>query len=95
MSDLRRGKSTRHLLTGLLRQSVFGRVAGYEDVNDAERLSRDPAMRTIVDRKGLDRRAASTSQMGRLKTEWLVTNENLVVLSDLSGVWIDRVRLSA
>ena len=46
LSDLRRGKNTRHLLTGLLRQSVFGRLAGYEDVNDAERLSRDPAMRS-------------------------------------------------
>ena len=67
LSDLRRGKNTRHLLTGLLRQSVFGRLAGYEDVNDAERLSRDPAMRAIVDRKGHDRRAASTSQMGRLR----------------------------
>ena len=30
LSDLRRGKNTRHLLTGLLRQSVFGRLAGYE-----------------------------------------------------------------
>ncbi len=60
LSDLRRGKNTRHLLTGLLRQSVFGRLAGYEDVNDAERLSRDPAMRAIVDRKGLDRHGAST-----------------------------------
>jgi len=29
----------------LLRQSVFGRLAGYEDVNDADRLCRDPAMR--------------------------------------------------
>ena len=95
LSDLRRGKNTRHLLTGLLRRSVFGRVAGYEDVNDAERLSRDPATRTIIDRKGFDRRAASTSQMGRLETEWFATNENLVVLTDLSGVWIDRVRLSA
>ncbi len=91
LSDLRRGKNTRHLLTGLLRQSVYGRLAGYEDVNDAERLLRDPAMRAIVDRKGLDRRAASTSQMGRFETEWLATNENLVVLTDLSGVWIDRV----
>jgi Transposase DDE domain group 1 len=89
--DLRRGKNTRHLLTGLLRQSVYGRLAGYEDVNDAERLSRDPAMRAIVDRKGLDRHAASTSQMGRFETEWLATDENLAALSDLSGVWIDRV----
>ncbi len=91
LSDLRRGKNTRHLLTGLLRQSVFGRLAGYEDVNDAERLSRDPAMRVIVDCKGLDRSAASTSQMGRFETEWLATEENLAVLSDLSGIWIDRV----
>ncbi len=37
LSDLRRGTNTRQLLTGLLRQSVFGRLAGYEDVNDAER----------------------------------------------------------
>ncbi len=95
LSDLRRGKNTRHLLTGLLRQSVFGRLAGYEDVNDAERLSRDPAMRAIVDRKGLERSAASTSQMWRFETEWLATKENRVVLADLSGVWIDRVRLSA
>jgi hypothetical protein len=36
LSDLRRGKNARHLLTGLLRQSVYGRLAGYEDVNDAE-----------------------------------------------------------
>jgi hypothetical protein len=35
-------------LVGLLRQSVFGRLAGYEDVNDADRLCRDPAMRWVV-----------------------------------------------
>ncbi len=91
LSETRRGKNTRHLLVGLLRQSVFGRLAGYEDVNDAERRSHDPVMRTIVDRKGLDRMAASTSQMGRFETEWLTTDSNLAALSDLSGVWIDRV----
>ncbi len=57
LSETRRGKNTRHLLVGLLRQSVFGRLAGYEDVNDAERLARDPVMRAIVDRKGLERPA--------------------------------------
>ena len=41
LSDGRRGKNTRHVLAGLLRQSVFGRLAGYEDVNDADRLARD------------------------------------------------------
>ena len=48
-------------------------------------------MRAIVDREGLDRHAASTGQMGRFETEWLATDENLAALSDLSGVWIDRV----
>jgi hypothetical protein len=81
LSDLRRGKNRRHVLTGLLRQSVYSRLAGYEDVNDAERLSRDPAMCSIVDRKGIDRHAASTSQMGRFETEWLATDENLATLT--------------
>src|SRR5262249_57480894 len=33
---------------GLVRGWVFGGLAGYEDVNDAERLRHDPAMRWIV-----------------------------------------------
>jgi Transposase DDE domain group 1 len=91
LSDRRRGKNTQHQLVGLLRQSVFGRLAGYEDVNDAERLARDPAMRAIVGREMIDRAAASSSQMGRFETEWLATDANLDVLTDLSGAWIDRV----
>ena len=90
--EVRQGKNTRHLLTGLLRQSVFGRLAGYEDVNDAERLSRDPVMRAIVDRKGLEGSAASSSQMGRFETAWLASDDNLAALIDLSGAWIDRAR---
>ena len=39
LADARTGKNGHHALVGLLRQSVFGRLAGYEDVNDAERLS--------------------------------------------------------
>jgi hypothetical protein len=44
LADARTGKNARHRLAGRLRQSVFGRLAGYEDVNDAERLCRDPAV---------------------------------------------------
>lgn len=54
-----------------VRQSVFGRLAGYEDVNDAERLRHDPAMRWIVGGKAALNAAASPSQMGRFKTKWL------------------------
>jgi hypothetical protein len=89
--DGRRGKNTRHELSGLLRQAVFGRLAGYEDVNDAERLARDPAMRAIVGRDGLDRAAASSSQMARFETEWLATDANMEALTDLSGTWIELV----
>ena len=45
LAGARTGKNERHALVGLLRQLVFGRLAGYEDVNDAERLRHDPAMR--------------------------------------------------
>ena len=39
LTDSRRGKNTQLPLADLLRQSVYSRIAGYEDVNDAERLS--------------------------------------------------------
>jgi hypothetical protein len=48
LADARTGRNGRHALVGLLRQSVFGRLAGYDDANDAERLRHDPAMRWIV-----------------------------------------------
>lgn len=41
LADARTGTNGRHALGGLLRQSVFGRLGGYEDVNDADRLRRD------------------------------------------------------
>jgi Transposase DDE domain group 1 len=91
LGEGRRGRNIRHHLPGLLRQAVYGRLAGYEDVNDAERLARDPVMRAIVGREGMDRPAASTSQMGRFETEWLASEANLAALMDLSGAWIDRV----
>ena len=91
LADARTGKNGRHALVGLLRQSVFGRLAGYEDVNDAERLRHDPAMRWIVGGKAAQGAAASPSQMGRFETQWLAAEKNLSALADLSGQWIDRV----
>ena len=38
LSDGRHGKNTQLPLADLFRQSVYSRMAGYEDVNDAERL---------------------------------------------------------
>src|SRR5437016_10829541 len=81
----------RHALAGLFRQSVFGRLAGYEDMNDAERLRHDPAMRWIVGGKATQSSTASPSQMGRFETQWLAAPENFAALADLSGQWIDLV----
>jgi hypothetical protein len=91
LTDTRRGKNGRHGLVGQFRQSVFGRLGGYDDVNDADRLSLDPVMRWIVGGKAIERQAASSSQMGRFETEVLATEGNLAALADLSGAWIDRV----
>jgi Transposase DDE domain group 1 len=91
LADARTGKNGRHRLAGLLRQSVFGRLAGYEDVNDADRLCRDPAMRWVVGEGAITGSAASASQMGRFETRWLTRPENLAALADLSGQWIDKV----
>ena len=89
--DPRTGKNGQHGLTGLFRQSAFGRLGGYEDVNDADRLGNDPAMRWVVGGNAITKQAASASQMGRFETEFLASDENLAVLSYLSGHWIDRV----
>src|ERR1700675_1529675 len=91
LAEARTGKNRQHLLVGLLRQSVFGRLAGYEDVNDAERLCHDPAMRSVVGDRAITGSAASASQMGRFETKWLCRSENLAALADLPGQWIDKV----
>jgi len=89
--DPRTGKNGQHGMTGLFRQSTFGRLGGYEGVNDADRLGCDPAMRWIVGGRAVTKLAASASQMGRFETEFLATDDNIAALADLSGAWIDRV----
>ena len=77
LADPRTGKNGRHHLGGLVRQSVFSRLAGYEDVNDADRLCRDPVMRQLVGGRAVKYGAASASAMGRFETEMLTRPDNL------------------
>ncbi len=78
-------------MLAMLRQGVYGRLAGYEDVNDADRLRVDPAMRRVVGGRAKEKEAASTSEMSRFETEMLSSRENLTALMNLSGTWIDSV----
>jgi len=68
LADARRGRHGHRALVGMLRQSVFGRFAGCEDVIDAERVRHDPAMRWIAGGKAAQKSAASPSSMGRFET---------------------------
>ena len=90
LKESRTGKNILHQLIPLLRQSVYSRLAGYDDTNDADRLSQDPALRVVVGWKGPDRNAASTSEMGRFETELLTQKENLKGIERLNVEWIKR-----
>jgi hypothetical protein len=78
--DERRGKNTQLPLPDLLRQSIYGRLAGYEDVNDAQRLSQDPTFRLIGSAKIWERGAALPSRLHWFETEVLSRDENLAGL---------------
>src|ERR671926_1163660 len=77
LTDTRTSANGRHALLGQFRQAVFGRLADYEDVNDADRLAHDPAVRWVVGGRAVSAQAASTSQMGRFETEVMTEATNL------------------
>jgi len=85
-----RGKNTQLPLTDLMRQSVYSRLAGYEDLNDAKRLSQDPAFRVIGSRKIWERGAALTSRVQSSEKELLTQPENLAALPVLNRELIAR-----
>ena len=90
LSDQRTGRNIQHAMATLLRQSIYSRLAGYEDVNDAERLSVDPVMRALTGKRAPHKQAASVNTMGRFETEILTRQENLRNLSDINGKWVQK-----
>ncbi|MBN2026451.1 MAG: IS1380 family transposase [Actinobacteria bacterium] len=94
IEDARTGRNIRHQMAGLLRQSVYARLAGYEDVNDQEALSHDPAMRAVIGRKALERNAASPQTVTRFETETLATKENVRALSSINHAWVSKAMRS-
>jgi hypothetical protein len=71
-------------LPNLLRQSIYSRLAGYEDLNVAGRLSQDPAFRLIGSKKIWERGAALTSRLQSFEAELLTQEENLAGLAALN-----------
>ncbi len=88
--DSRKGKNTQLPLADLFRQSVYSRIAGYEDVNDAERLSQDPTFRLIGSEKTWDRGAALTSRLQTFETEMLAEEENFGSLARINRELIGK-----
>ena len=79
-----RANNARFSFADLLRQSVYSRLAGYEDVNDAERLSRDPTFRLIGSEKIWDRGAALPSRLQTFETELLTEEGTFAGLARLN-----------
>jgi Transposase DDE domain group 1 len=85
-----RANNARFSFADLLRQSVYSRLAGYEDVNDSERLCHDPAFRLIGSEKIWDRGAALTSRLQTFETELLAEEENFAGLERLNRELIGK-----
>jgi Transposase DDE domain group 1 len=90
IEDKRTGKNIQHQIPGLLRQSVYARLAGYEDTNDHEGLSRDPAMRAVIGKRALERTAASSGTVSRFETDILTQDENIDALATLNSGWVSK-----
>ena len=90
LTDSRRSKNAQLPLADLLRQSVYSRMAGYEDVNDAERLSQDPTFRLIGSEKIWDRGAALTSRLQTFETEMLAEEEYFAGLARINRELIGK-----
>ena len=90
-----RGKNPQLPLADLLRQSVYSRLAGYEDLNDAARLSQDPTFRLIGSKKIWERGAALTSRLQSFETELLTQADNFAGLAALNRELVARAETIA
>jgi hypothetical protein len=76
LADPRTGHNSQFPLPDLFRQSIYSRLAGYEDTNDAERLAEDPTFRMLASRERREISVALTSTLHWFETEVLAEARN-------------------
>jgi len=91
LEDNRYGKNIQHEMTGLLRQSVYSRLSGYEDTNDAEGLRKDPGMRAVIGERALEKTGAGETTVGRFEKEILLEGDNTNKLDGIIMKWIEKI----
>lgn len=91
LKDRRHGKNIQHEMTGLLRQSVYSRLGGYEDTNDAEGLRKDPGIRAVIGERALERAGAGETTIGRFEKEILREGNNLSKMDELIMKWLEKI----
>jgi hypothetical protein len=92
LSDPRTGRNFQFPLADLVRQSIYSRLAGYEDTNDAERLAQDPTFRMLASRERRETSVALASTLHWFETDVLAGEQNYHGLTRLNA---DLIRHAA
>src|SRR3989441_9759190 len=90
LTDPRSGRNRQFALSDLFRQSIYSRLAGYEDTNDAERLAVDPTFRMLASRERRETSVALTSTLHWFETEVLTEERNYEGLGRLNTTLIEH-----
>ena len=90
LTDPRTGHNRQFPLPDLFRQSIYSRLAGYEDTNDAERLAEDPTFRMLASRERRETSVALTSTLHWFETEVLTEERNYQGLARLNTALIQH-----
>src|SRR6266851_1068541 len=89
-TDPRTGHNRQCPLPDLFRQSIYSRLAAYEDTNDAERLAEDPTFRMLASRERRETSVALTSTLHWFETEVLTEERNFQGLVRLNTDWVQH-----
>ena len=90
LRDPRTGHNRQFPLRDLFRQSIYSRLAGYEDTNDAERLAEDPTFRMLASRERRETSIALTSTLHWFETDVLTEERNYQGLARLNAALIQH-----